>query len=233
MIKLNSNKGITLIVLVITIIVILIITGISITLSIDSIDQTVESQDLSEMLIVQHAIKEKYEESEEKKDLTILVGKKYGYDNYEYEIKKDVALSDLEESDDQLYIAIEEDVERNIIESILYKIDSNNNKIKLEKYQNAIDFNKDSSVEIEEVSEESHKLLNENWNKFYKIKNKEKIKINCFTMLGITGNSTNSTFIVNYKTGYVEKVVSSASSLKGYNQDTSGNTTSHEVSITN
>ena len=58
--KLNDNKGITLIVLVITIIVLLIITGITLYTGTDSVETARENKFLTELSIVQHAAQEVY-----------------------------------------------------------------------------------------------------------------------------------------------------------------------------
>ncbi len=51
-----------------------------------------------------------------------------------------------------------------------------------------------------------------------------------FKDLGLSGESiTESQFIVNYQTGYVEKLDSSATPLEGYVNDSAGNTTSHMI----
>lgn len=92
MINLKSNNAVTLVMLIITIIVLLIIAGITITLSIDSIDQTIDTQDTSEMLIIQHAIKERYVQYLETNNESVLVGTPKG-SKFERELEK----KDLEE----------------------------------------------------------------------------------------------------------------------------------------
>lgn len=74
MINFKNNKGVTLVILIVTIIVLFIIAGVTITGSIDSIDQTIDSQDTSEMLIIQHAIKQRYTEYIETNGKTKLIG---------------------------------------------------------------------------------------------------------------------------------------------------------------
>lgn len=74
MIKLKNNKGITLVMLIITIIAVSIIAGITIDLSIESIDQTTTTQDLSEMLMIQHAIQEIYVQYSNTNDPVLLKG---------------------------------------------------------------------------------------------------------------------------------------------------------------
>ncbi|MGN1299307.1 MAG: hypothetical protein ACI4UE_04925 [Candidatus Scatovivens sp.] len=246
MIKLNYNKGITLIVLVITIIVILIITGITITLSIDSIDQTVESQDLSEMLIVQHAIKEKYEEYIQNKsdeNMKLLGSKK---DDGEYEISndKEKSLYDIFGTDAILIVKTSStpnlkfyDLEKKEIR-MPYIINNLQGNLEVSDFSKKLDKNneEDKKYYIEEETYILYKSTEDKKNEAIEFRNNIKLEIekSDFEILGITGTGiNNSTFKVNYQTGYVEKVGSSTSPLKGYNQDTLGNTSSHEVSITN
>ena len=153
MMNFKNNKGITLIMLIVTIIIILITAGITIELSIDSVEQTTDSQDISEMLIIQHAIQERYLEYTQTNNASILVG-------------------------------------------------TMNNP--------SANPNEDEYYE-------------------YKLNSKQNLED-----LGVTGEGvTDSKYVVNYKTGYVEKEGSSEPSLSGYNQDAGGNPTSFEVNITN
>ncbi len=74
MIKIKNNKGLTMIVLIVTIIVMLIIAGITINLGTDTIDETVKSQEKSELLMVQNAIQKIYIRYQETNDISILLG---------------------------------------------------------------------------------------------------------------------------------------------------------------
>ena len=84
MINFKNNKGVTLVILILTIIVVVIIAGVTIDLSIESIDQTIETQDASEMLMIQHAIQEIYVQYSNTNDSSLLVG-----DNFDYDIDED------------------------------------------------------------------------------------------------------------------------------------------------
>lgn len=151
MIKLKNNRGVTLVILIVTIIVLLIITGITITLSIESIDQTTDVQDKSEMLIIQHAIQERYVEYTQTNKSDLLIGKK-------------------------------------------------------------IDYNIDDDADLEEC---------------YEIETKKH-----FEDLGVDVDGVSkSKFIVNYEIGYVEKVGSSTSALKGYNENATNTVTSNMINI--
>ena len=206
MINFKSNKGITLIVLIVTVIILFVIAGITVNLSVDTIDQTVDSQDKSEMLMVQHVLKERYMEYLETNDKSLLVGEK---DGEEYIISYEGKLTS----------GIEYYTDGNKI----YYIDVNNKEIELKNYMSAINF---ESINVNNTSK--------------KITNVDEIKINYFSLLGITGEGIkDSTFRVNYETGYVKKENSSTTPLpgynKGYDKDGTGNivvtNTAVEISI--
>ena len=74
--KLSSNKGITLVILVITIIVILIIAGISISGGIAGIESADDSRALTDLEKVQHAITQRYSKYKLLNDTSLLVGTK-------------------------------------------------------------------------------------------------------------------------------------------------------------
>lgn len=151
MINFKNNKGVTLVMLVITIIVVLILAGITIDLSIDSINLTTENQDTSEMLMIQHAIQERYVECLETNNELLLVG-----------TKVDLTITNKNNDD-------------------YYK---------------------------------------------YNLSTKENLE-----KLGVTGEGIkNFKFIINYKTGYVEKVGSSTPALQSYS-NWEGKTTSNMIEI--
>ena len=62
MMKLNSNKGITLMVLILILIVIMLVLGITIKTGTESIDESIDTQFKSELNIIHHAVYEKYVE---------------------------------------------------------------------------------------------------------------------------------------------------------------------------
>lgn len=76
MYKLKTQKGITLVSLVITIIILLIISSIGINFGISGINSTKDSKLETELNMVQHAILEQYTKYKTTKDITYLVGNK-------------------------------------------------------------------------------------------------------------------------------------------------------------
>lgn len=74
MINLNSNKGVTLAILIVVIITVIILLGISINMGVDSIDESVDEQFKSELYIVQQAIYQKSIENESIGDSAEIVG---------------------------------------------------------------------------------------------------------------------------------------------------------------
>lgn len=74
--NLSSNKGITLVVLIITIIVILIIAGISINGAINGVDSANDNRAITDLEKVQHAITQRYSKYKLLKDTSLLVGTK-------------------------------------------------------------------------------------------------------------------------------------------------------------
>ena len=72
----SDNKGITLIVLIITIIVLLIIAGISISGGIQGIDKADENRAISDLAKVQHAVTQRYTKYNLTKDNSLIVGTK-------------------------------------------------------------------------------------------------------------------------------------------------------------
>lgn len=74
MMNFKSNKGITLVVLIITIIVLLILAGITINTGKFSLDNTKISNEKSELLMIQHAIYERYVEYIETNNKAKLIG---------------------------------------------------------------------------------------------------------------------------------------------------------------
>lgn len=222
MINFENNKGVTLVMLIVTIVVLFIIAGVTITASIDSIDQTIDSQDISEMLIVQHAMQQRYKEYLEKKDSNLLVGKQEG--DY-YIISNSQKLSELLPENDY-YIKFDGE------QRILYYI-NDGIPTELNIYKNTI-INKEQEIAscTEEVTVVSKKLEGSVDCKM--IKDNGKIKINSVKALGITAlDGSTTSFKINYETGYVEKIGVNSQPLRGYNSDTSGNTTSYEININN
>lgn len=76
MYKFKTQKGITLVSLVITIIILLIISSIGINFGISGINSTKDSKLESELNMVQHAILEQYTKYKTTKDIVYLVGNK-------------------------------------------------------------------------------------------------------------------------------------------------------------
>ncbi len=76
MYKLKTQKGITLVSLVITIIILLIISSIGINFGINGINSTKDSKLEAELNMVQHAILEQYAKYKTTKDIVYLVGNK-------------------------------------------------------------------------------------------------------------------------------------------------------------
>lgn len=74
--NLRENKGITLIVLIITIVVLLIIAGISISGGITGIEESNDNRAMTELEKVQHAITQRYSKFELTKDKSLIVGTK-------------------------------------------------------------------------------------------------------------------------------------------------------------
>lgn len=76
MYKFKTQKGITLVSLVITIIILLIISSIGINFGINGINSTKDSKLESELNMVQHAVLEQYTKYKTIKDIAYLVGNK-------------------------------------------------------------------------------------------------------------------------------------------------------------
>lgn len=76
MYKFKTQKGITLISLVITIIILLIISSIGINFGINGINSTKDSKLEAELNMVQHAVLEQYAKYKTTKDMVYLVGNK-------------------------------------------------------------------------------------------------------------------------------------------------------------
>ncbi len=76
MYKLKTQKGITIVSLVITIILLLIISSIGINFGINGINSTKDSKLEAELNMVQHAILEQYTKYKTTKDMVYLVGNK-------------------------------------------------------------------------------------------------------------------------------------------------------------
>ncbi len=76
MYKLKTQKGITLVSLVVTIIILLIISSISINFGISGINNIKDSKLESELNMVQHAVLEQYTKYKTTKDIVYLVGNK-------------------------------------------------------------------------------------------------------------------------------------------------------------
>lgn len=76
MYKLKTQKGITIVSLVITIIILLIISSIGINFGINGINSTKDSKLEAELNMVQHAILEQYAKYKTTKDIVYLVGNK-------------------------------------------------------------------------------------------------------------------------------------------------------------
>lgn len=72
----KSNKGITLIALVITMIILLILGGISFTVGNNMIEEAQDKKLVSELNMVQHAILEQYAKYKTTKDASYIVGNK-------------------------------------------------------------------------------------------------------------------------------------------------------------
>ena len=72
MINLNSNKGVTLAILIVVIIVVIILLGISINMGVDSIDESTDEQFKSELYAVQQAIYQKQIEHYDKRFLPVV-----------------------------------------------------------------------------------------------------------------------------------------------------------------
>ena len=225
MIKLKSNKGVTLAVLIITILVMVIILAITIDVSIDTVDSTIDSQDASEMLIVQHAIQERYVEYSESKDATILVGEHFGSGTYKISSKQKLSdilstsLSDVLSTSKEYYIAVKGTPPNE--EKILYYMDGSVPK-EISTYKNAI---KNENLDTCTVSETTNVFGSEYTCK--KITDKDEIIIDSLFALGITGQGIDaSEFEVNYETGYV-KNLSANKQINSY----STNTTSDIIDI--
>lgn len=76
MYKLKTQKGITIVSLVITIIILLIISSIGINFGINGINSTKDSKLEAELNMVQHAVLEQYAKYKTTKDIVYLVGNK-------------------------------------------------------------------------------------------------------------------------------------------------------------
>lgn len=226
MIKFENKKGVTLVMLIVTIIVLLIILGVSINLSIDSIDQTIDTQDMSEMFIVQHAVQQRFKEYKETgEDETILVGKNNGDSTkkYEYIISSNQKLSDVLPNR-VYYVAVSGSDER------LYYIDESGKPKEISIYKNTIANDDLNTCTTEET--DVNKMLDPTA-VCRKINSNNNIIINSLKALGITGEGvSNSEFMVNYENGSVQKVGSSVQPIQGYiTNDSAGNPTSSLIEI--
>ena len=72
----KSQKGITMVSLVITVIILLILSGIGVTTGVNSMKSSADTKLTSELVIVQHAVLEQYTKYQTLKDVSILVGNK-------------------------------------------------------------------------------------------------------------------------------------------------------------
>ncbi len=72
---LREEKGVTLIALVVTIIVLLILAGVTISSTMDGVDDAQENKLWSELEAVQHAVVQRYTKYQLTKDTSMLVGK--------------------------------------------------------------------------------------------------------------------------------------------------------------
>ena len=77
----KENKGITLLVLILTIVALLILVGVSINEGIDVISDTRENKQLEELAIIQHAILEKYASYKLTGNTNIIAGIRTNYSN--------------------------------------------------------------------------------------------------------------------------------------------------------
>lgn len=82
MMKIDSNKGITLAILIVVVIVVIIILGISINMGIDSINDSTDEQFRSELYIVQQAVFQKQIEYQAKGDEEVIGNKILDFSNY-------------------------------------------------------------------------------------------------------------------------------------------------------
>lgn len=215
MIKLKSNNGVTLAVLIITILVMVIILAITLDVSIDTVDSTIDSQDKSELLIVQHAIQERYVEYSESKDATVLVGQKDSATG-NYTVSSKQKLSQIFSTGDY-YIAIKGTSPNE--ERTLYYIDTTNNTPKeISTYKNAI-----TNTDIDSFTEIETNYILDGYTTCKKIIDNDKIIIDSLFALGITGQGIDaSEFEVNYETGYV-KNLSANKQIYSYSTNTTSN----------
>ena len=86
MMKLNSNRGVTLAILIVVIIVVIILLGIMINKGTNSVNESVDEQFKSELYIVQQAIYQKQIEYDEKGPSAEIIGEKIVKENKEGEI---------------------------------------------------------------------------------------------------------------------------------------------------
>ena len=221
MINLKNDKGVTLAMLMVTIIILFIIVAVTIVAGTDSIDQTIESQDISEMLIVQHAMRERYIEYLETNDESLLVGKKEG-ESYRI-VSSNQKLSDLLPNR-TYYISIKGN------EKKLYYIDENGKPKEIDVYRNSIR-NTDLETHSSNVTNDNERL--EVGTNCIKITDNNEIIINGLIGLGITGlEESNPGFKIDYQTGYVKKIgFSEESALKGYNNDANNAVSSNIIDI--
>lgn len=229
MIKLKSNNGITLAVLIVTILVMAIILGITIDISTDTVDSTIDSQDASEMLMIQHAIQERYVEYLETKDNNILVGKHSGVvTEKKYRISSEEKLSEVLPAE-TYYIAIRTIPTTGKEERVLYYMKNGVAK-EITTYKNTI-----TNVDLTTCTEdESTNVFGTGFDEYKEITKPNDVKVDCLAALGITGQGmSNSVFEVDYETGEVKKIGSSTPQLKGYKKDKYDNTTSTEIDIYN
>ena len=83
--KINSNSGVTLAMLIVLIIVMLILLGLVLNFTTKPIQNSIDTQYKSELLIIQHTLYEKYKEAEAKGNSSILLGEKIVKENVEGE----------------------------------------------------------------------------------------------------------------------------------------------------
>lgn len=236
MINFKSNKAVTLVILIVMIIVLLIIAGITITLSIDSITKTINTQDISEMLIMQHAMQERYMEYTQTNDESVLVGEKV-YPNttrdsdefYIYEISRDTKLNDLLDNDDKAdkvyYICYNKD---ELTSTLVYvkNDDLTETQIELKEFRNSINFKNSNTHSEEEVILDDIKYTNK-----YQVDWSE-TTVNSLKMLGVVGQGVDkSDYLVNYKTGSIEELGTSKK-IDGYNKEIPDDTGSNRTSTT-
>ena len=80
--KINSNSGVTLAMLIVLIIVMLILLGLVLNFTTKPIQNSIDTQYKSELLIIQHTLYEKYKEAEAKGNSNIIIGQKIVKENF-------------------------------------------------------------------------------------------------------------------------------------------------------